>query len=128
MVVLGIIPLRRRANLSSDGLPFVPLLADLLLYLFRNLLLIIVLVKYCRSVLCSCVGTLSVHRGRIVHPEKVLHELSVGNLLGVEGDQERFGVTCTTRANTPVIWCFGLATCVPYSAVEKTFALPILSV
>ena len=128
MVILSIIPLRRRPNLSRDRLSFIPLLPDLLLDLFRNPLLILILVENRTPILRPRVGALSIQRRRIVHAEEILDHLSIAHFARVERNQQTLRVACSSTADRAVVGCFRLAACVADTAVQEAFTLPVFAV
>ena len=91
VVLLRIIPLACRQDLRHDAaLP--PLVVGLFRYVFRLLLLLLIVVEYARAILRTPVSALAVRSGRIMHLVEVLYECAVGDLLRVEDDLAGFGV------------------------------------
>ena len=95
MITLGIIPILhwiRLQYLRGDfsGLP--PLLLHLLRDLTRYLLLLVVVIKDRAAVLSAGVGALSVFGGGVVHFVEKFEERAVGELVGVVGYLQGFGI------------------------------------
>ena len=91
MVIFRVPPLARRQDLR-DHLPLPPLLADQLRHLPRYALLLRVVVEDAAAVLGAGVRPLAVGGRGVVHPVEEFEELSVGDLVWVEGYLEGFGV------------------------------------
>lgn len=84
VVVFGIPEHRNRRNLAHNPVLGVKVLLQSLLYLRRDLDLLVVMRKYTRPVLSSNIAALSVQGSRIMHPKEKVNQLAVADLLGIE--------------------------------------------
>ena len=91
MISLRIPPLARRQNLRND-LPLPPLLIRQFRDLSRYPLLLRIVVENTGTVLRAGVWTLTVRGCWVVHLVKEFDELAVGDLLGIVGYLEGFGI------------------------------------
>lgn len=92
MILLRIPPLACGQDLRRDGAAAPPLLLRLLCHLLGRLLLFFVVVEDGAAILRAGVAALPVLGRGVVHLVEELEQLAVGDLVGVEGHLEGFGV------------------------------------
>ena len=91
MVFFGVPPLSRRYDHSRDRL-FIPLLANFVGDILRNLLLLCAVGENHTAVLGTDVGALPVEGGSVVHAVEEFEELAVRHHGRIKGQSESFSI------------------------------------
>ena len=92
VIILSVPPLPRFQNLRRDRCLLPPLLLHLLCHFLRFRLLFRRVIENGAAVLGPAVHALTIFGSGVVHFVEELEESGVGELFGVEGHLERFGV------------------------------------
>lgn len=94
MVGLCIPELMDGLNRSNDFVLGIKVLLHSLLDFLSDGLLVVVVNKHSRSVLVANVGSLLVHRRRVMHAEEELDKGIVAHNLGIIRELQRLGICC----------------------------------
>src|SRR5262245_21850312 len=107
MVILGFVKFRQRHYLRHNARREPPLGG--LFGFFGRRLLGVGMIKDNRTILCSDVGALPVHGGRVMGIPKQFEQFVVRNPLWVEGDLDDFGMPGVPGADFLISWVILLA-------------------